>query len=40
MMTLLLLIILFALGAIFVVIAVVLGYFFKVTSTRYPSDEG
>ena len=29
-----------ALGAIFVVIAVVLGYFFKVTSTRYPSDEG
>lgn len=28
-----------ALGAIVVVIAVVLGYFLKVTSTRYPSDE-
>lgn len=29
-----------ALGAITVVIAVVLGYCFKVTSTRFPSDEG
>ncbi len=28
-----------ALGAIVVVIGVVLGYVFKVTSTRFPSDE-
>ncbi len=29
-----------ALGAIVVVVAVLLGYFFRVTSTRFPSDEG
>ena len=29
-----------ALGAIVVVIATVVGYFFRVTATRYPSDEG
>ena len=28
------------LGAIVVVVAVLLGYFFRVTSTRFPSDEG
>jgi hypothetical protein len=29
-----------AAGAILAVVATVLGYFFKVTATRYPSDEG
>lgn len=28
-----------ALGAIFVVIATVVGYFLKVSATRFPSDE-